>query len=306
MPSFKAEQNERLDKFLAQAMKVSRGKIQRSIKDGLVFVNGKKNIEADFHLKLGDKVEIPEFESDELKPLDLKLKVIYENNDVLVIDKPAGLVVHPGAGHTDDTLANALLSQFPGIKTVGDSKRPGIVHRLDEDTSGLMAVAKNMEAYEYLKKLFSGRFIEKYYITLVHGIPEKLHGFIDAPIGKVSTHQKMRVGVGKAAITEYTQLATGKIGLDQVALLKVKLHTGRTHQIRVHLASLNHPVFGDQLYGGFYKQQDLPILNRQFLHAYKLKFQLLDGTWIEVFSDLPEELRAVLNQAGITYDDSQL
>jgi len=300
MLKFISDIKERLDKFLAaQIAGVSRSKIQKAIKDGLVLVAGEKILEPDFELAIGSEVELPEFEKEELKPLDFKLKVVYENNDLLVIDKPAGLVVHPAAGHKDDTLSNALISQFPQIKTVGPEMRPGIVHRLDEDTSGLLVVAKTQEAFDYLKSLFSSRTIEKWYLALAHGVPEKLHDIIDAPIGKTSTHQKMKVGAGKEARTEYTVIGQGIIGLDQVSLLKVKLHTGRTHQIRVHLSHINHPVFGDQLYGGHYKLQDRLVLQRQFLHAFRLKFQLADGSWLEVESELPNDLKEVLKKSGI-------
>jgi 23S rRNA pseudouridine1911/1915/1917 synthase len=310
--NFTADKTERLDKFLARQLSpersdggqaekvsVSRGKVQKAIKDGLVLVNDKKEVETDRPLKLGDKIQLPEFESNELKPVDINLKVIFENKDLVVLDKPAGLMVHPAAGRDDDTLSHALLSQFPDIKDVGDAHRPGIVHRLDEDTSGLLVVAKTAEAFDYLKGLFAGRNIEKYYLTLVHGVPENMHGVIDAPIGKTTTHQKMRVGEGREAKTEYWVLAEGKLALDQVALLKVKLHTGRTHQIRVHMAHIGHPVFGDQLYGGQFKNSDSQILARQFLHAFRLKFQLMDGTYLEVESELPDELQKVLQQANI-------
>ncbi len=295
----------RLDKYLAEKHKeVSRGKIQKAIKDGLVLVNGKKITETDFQVTENDQIELPEFVEDRLEILNFKLKIIFENSDLAVIDKPAGLVVHPAAGHKQDTLVNVLIGKFPEIKTVGPSARPGIVHRLDEDTSGLLVVAKNQKAFDYLKDLFQNRNIEKEYLALVHGVPEKLHGIIDLPIGKTSTHQKMKVGVGRDAKTEYSLLASDRSGL--FSLLRVKLHTGRTHQIRVHLAHLGHPVFGDQLYGGQFKQEDSQILNRQFLHAQRLKFQLMDDTWLELESELPIELRTVLNNLGITYENSKL
>lgn len=297
MLKFFADKIERLDKFLAsQIREVSRGKIQKAIKDGQVLVNGKKVTEPDFQVSIGDQVELAEFQEEKLTASSLELKVLFANVDLAVIDKPAGLMVHPAAGRTDDTLAHALLNTFPGIEKVGEPHRPGIVHRLDEDTSGLLLVAKTIAGYEYLKNLFQTRNIEKEYLALVHGVPEKLHGVIDLPIGKTSTHQKMRVGVGRDAVTEYSVMLHDQSL--QFSLLRVKLHTGRTHQIRVHLAHLGHPVFGDQLYGGQFKE-DLKVLNRQFLHARRLKLQLMDGTWLELESELPEDLQEVLKKFAI-------
>jgi 23S rRNA pseudouridine1911/1915/1917 synthase len=302
---FVAVQKDRLDKFLAsQIPQVSRGKIQKAIKDGLALVNGEVVLEADFQLKENDSVSLPEFGKEELQRSNILLKVVFENEDVAVIDKPAGLVVHPGAGNTVDTLANALLTRFPGVETVGEPHRPGIVHRLDEDTSGLILIAKSQTGYEYFKQQFVEHKIEKEYLALVHGTPEKSHDLIDLPLEKVPLKQKMKVGSGKEAKTEYWVLTSGQGGgFDKVALLRVKLHTGRTHQIRAHLSHIGHPIFGDKIYGGEYKSKDPLILNRQFLHAYKLKFQLLDGTWIELTSALPDELKQVLTQANISYDD---
>ena len=306
MLKFTASKKDRLDKFLAAEASVSRGQVQRAIKAGTVLVNDKVIAETDFQVNESDVVTLAEFETDELIARPFDYKIVFENGDALVIDKPAGVVVHPGGGHKQDTLSNSLLGYLPEIKDVGQPMRPGIVHRLDEDTSGLLLVAKNQKAYEYFKALFSDRNIEKSYLTLVHGHFDKQHDVIDLPIGKNSTHQKMKVGTGRDAKTEYWVLGEGKLGLDQMALLKVKLHTGRTHQIRVHLGHIGHPVFGDQLYGGHNMIKDSAILNRQFLHAYRLKFQLLDQTWIELFSELPTELKQVLNQTTITYDDSKL
>jgi 23S rRNA pseudouridine1911/1915/1917 synthase len=297
MLKFVSETTDRLDKFLASKVDVSRGRVQKAIKNGKVTVDGIIVLDPDFDVTIGSQVELPEFEGDDLKPSGLKLKVVFENADLAVIDKPAGLVVHPGAGNTEDTLANALIAMYPGIDKVGEPHRPGIVHRLDEDTSGLIVIAKTTEAYDFLKKTFLDRRVEKEYLALVHGAPAKKHDLIDLPIQRVPLKQKMRIGLGKPAQTEFWNLKTGQIpGLDQVALLRVKLHTGRTHQIRVHLAHIGHPIVGDALYG---RKEDSSILTRQFLHAYRLKFQLLDGTWIELESELPEDLKAVLQKSAI-------
>jgi 23S rRNA pseudouridine1911/1915/1917 synthase len=299
---FAVDTPDRIDKFLAARSGVSRGRVQSAIKNGVVKVNGQAVVEADHKVLKGDMVTLPEFEGDALKPMDFDLKVVFENEDILVIDKPANLVVHPGAGHKQDTLSNVLIGRYPGIEKVGDPARPGIIHRLDEDTSGLIVAAKTQAGYEYMRNLFLTRDIEKEYITLVHGIPAKLHDIINAPIERASTHVKMKVGSGKEAITEYRTLQTNEKseGLDQMALLRVKLHTGRTHQIRVHMAHIGHPVVGDQLYGGFFKKPDAELINRQFLHAAHLRFKLPDGTLIDLESPLPQELKGFLNKVQIT------
>jgi 23S rRNA pseudouridine1911/1915/1917 synthase len=303
MIEFIADTTNRLDKFLASKIDVSRARIQKAIRTGDVTVDGIIIIDPDFDVALGNIVSLPEFDSGELKAYDLDLKIVFENHDLLVIDKPAGLVVHPGAGNADKTLANILISKYPSIKNVGDPHRPGIVHRLDEDTSGLIVVAKTQEAYEFLKQTFQDRNIDKEYLALVHGKVEKLHGFVDLAIGKASSHRKMKIDdAGKVAKTEYWVMGTRIEGLDEMTLLRVKLHTGRTHQIRVHMNAIGHPLVGDQTYGKFQKA-DLSFINRQFLHAYRLKFQLMDQTWIELVSPLPEDLQAVLTQLGIKYED---
>jgi 23S rRNA pseudouridine1911/1915/1917 synthase len=305
MLEFISDTTDRLDKFLASKVDVSRSRVQKAIKEGLVSVDGIIVLDPDYDVIVGNKVILPEFKSQELKPSDIKLKIVYENVDIAVIDKPSGLVVHPGAGNIEDTLSNALLTYFPDIRNVGEPHRPGIVHRLDEDTSGLIIIAKTSVGYDYLKQMFADRKVEKEYLALVHGKVEKLHGVIDLPIAKASAHRKMKVGEageGKEAITEYSVVSESPAkGLDQYTLLRVKLHTGRTHQIRLHMQAIGHPLLGDQTYGGTFKTTDLQILDRQFLHAYRLKFQLLDGTWMELESALPTDLKKVLNKLHIKY-----
>lgn len=296
MLKFTADKKERLDKFLAGKVQVSRSQIQKAIKRGEVFVNDKVVTETDFEVSPHDQILSPDFPEDKLVPQNIDLDVVFENEDFVVINKPAGLTVHPGAGKKQGTLANILISKYPDIKNVGDPNRPGIVHRLDEDTSGLMLIAKSQKAFDYAKKLFQTRNIEKEYITLVHGEMEKLHDVIDKPLAKDSKRQRMKVGEGKEAVTEYTVIANDSSL--QFSLLRVKLHTGRMHQIRAHLASIGHPVVGDKLYGG-----KIDLINRQFLHAFRLKFQLPDQTWIELQSDPPKELMEVLNKIGINYDN---
>jgi 23S rRNA pseudouridine1911/1915/1917 synthase len=312
MLNFTADTTERLDKFLAVATGKSRSRVQKAIKDGLVKVDGEIVSEPDHHVEADNKISLPEFREFELVPSDRKLKIVYEDNDLAVIDKEAGLVVHPGAGNKEDTMAQSLLAHFPQIKHVGEKLRPGIVHRLDEDTSGLMVVAKTPAAYDYLKQLFAERKVEKEYLALVHGIPQMAHDIIDVPVAKNFTQRKMKAGTGKDAVTEYTVIADNvgeieaesgqKSGVDQMALLRVKLHTGRTHQIRVHLSHIKHPIVGDQTYGGNFKKTDPRLLGRQFLHAFHLKFQKPDGDWLDLRSALPDDLKQLLNKLGIKYD----
>ncbi|OGE81888.1 MAG: hypothetical protein A3H72_00330 [Candidatus Doudnabacteria bacterium RIFCSPLOWO2_02_FULL_48_8] len=308
MLTFISDKKERLDKFLASKISsVSRGKIQKAIKDGLVLVNGKKVIEPDFQVSESDQVQLPEFKKDELTAYSLELKIVYENDDLAVIDKPAGLVVHPGAGNTEGTLANILISKYPNIRSVGDPHRPGIIHRLDEDTSGLILVAKNQQTLEYFKRQFQERKVEKEYLALVEGHPPHVHGIINAPLEKVPLKQKMRVGSGKEAVTEYWvkgingEKRSNKDNGEALhfSLLRIKLHTGRTHQIRAHLAHIGHPIVGDAVYG--HKSE---LIDRQFLHASRLKFQLQDGTWLEVESELPEDLKKVLEKLEINSDSN--
>ncbi len=293
----------RLDKYLSQvAPEFSRSRIQRDIEAGRVKVNSKKVVEAKFVVRLGDLVEYDEPEQEakeELKPSSLPLRVLYNEHGLLIIDKPAGLVVHPGAGFKGASLASALLFHFKDIKVVGEEHRPGIVHRLDKDTSGVILVAKTSEMYEYLKDAFAQRKVKKEYLALVWGKMAKPHGVIDAPMGKSKTDfRKMAVKNTvelKPALTEYQVLEElqGPQTLDFYSLIRVKLHTGRTHQIRVHLASLGHPLMGDELYGG--KRARLKGLSRQFLHAKRIEVRLPDDTWIEAESDFPGDLKEVLN-----------
>jgi 23S rRNA pseudouridine1911/1915/1917 synthase len=325
----------RLDKFLAEQMKdVSRSQIQRDIAAGQVLVNGQKVAVSHFMVRRGDRVNYNHNDNnneDSLKPVNLPLKVLYDDHGLLIIDKPAGLVMHPGAGFKGTTLASALLYQFKDLRLVGEEERPGIVHRLDKDTSGVVLVAKTPEMYGYLKDAFAEKKIKKEYVALVRGRVASKHGFIDTPIGK-SQRDFRKYDVkdiirSKEALTEYwvleylsaenqkirksenqispTSDISDSSGIDTYTLLRVKLHTGRTHQIRVHFNSLGHPVVGDALYGGTLsvpkshvkrggRRSRLEGLDRQFLHAKKIEVRLPDGTWIEAESELPEDLKQVL------------
>lgn len=288
----------RLDKYLAnQLPKVSRAQIQRDIEAGNIMVNGAAVIIPKHIVRTGYKI-VYKFEEkkQELTAKNIPIKTLYNNHGLLILDKPAGLSVHPGAGVKGDSLAEALLFHFEDIKLVGEEGRPGIVHRLDKDTSGVILVARTQDMYEYLKDAFAERKIKKQYITLVRGNVEKSHGFIEVPIGKSKSdfrrYTTKDMLLPKDSLTEYQVVER----LDGYTLCMVKLHTGRTHQIRVHFSFLGHPLAGDSLYGG--KQTGLPDLHRQFLHASRIEVRLPDDTWIEAESPLPDDLKKVLVGLG--------
>lgn len=289
---------ERLDVFLKNNLAViSREKIKKAILNGLVSVDGSVKTDPNFRLRAGQAVSADiDTEPKKLRAEKLKLNKLFENEDFLVIEKPAGLVVHPGAGVESGTLANALIADYPEMENLGEHFRPGIVHRLDKDTSGLMLVAKNPTSFDHAKKAFKDRQVGKEYIALVHGRIEKSHGFIDKPLELAPKLRKVRVSEdGKAALTEYRVLGyfQDKVSLDQYTQIRVILHTGRTHQIRVHFAHEGYPLAGDALYG---KGKPLPSgLTRQFLHAARLTFRLPEGTNLDIESKLPEDLEKVLN-----------
>jgi len=292
----------RLDKFLAGRLPlVSRAQIQRDIEAGLVLVNGKAGVQPKHVVRAGDTVEY-EFKGKDtsVKAKNIPIKTLYNNHGLLILDKPPGLSVHPGAGVKGDSLAEALLFHFKDIKGVGEEGRPGIVHRLDKDTSGVILIARTQKMYEYLKDAFAGRKVKKEYIALVKGKVEKKHGLIETPIGKSKSDFRKYTTKDmiepKDSLTEYTVLEHLKAGVDDYTLIRVKLHTGRTHQIRVHFYSLGHPLAGDELYGS--KKLKLDGLARQFLHAAKIEVELPDGAWIGAESPLPADLSQVLKSMG--------
>ncbi|MDI6734092.1 MAG: RluA family pseudouridine synthase [Patescibacteria group bacterium] len=234
---------------------------------------------------------------------DLEIRVIYEDKDLVAINKPAGILVHKGAesksGFNEITVVSWVLNRYPEIKTVGDKpeERPGIVHRLDKDTSGVLVIARNQKSFEYLKKLFQSHEIKKTYIALVLGKIER-NGVINKPIGLRSGTTKRSVRARnikmiKDAITEYKAIEYLKFNDQMFTLVKLLPKTGRTHQLRVHLASINHAIVGDELYGP--KKQVLKI-NRQFLHAESIEFTKPDGGRVKLEAELPEDLQNVLAQ----------
>lgn len=281
---------ERLDRFLAgSSPELSRSRVQRLVSDGLVTVDG---LAAKSSLKLnaGQRVvvTVPDPEPSELEPQAIPLEVVYHDPDLIVVSKPAGLTVHPAPGHPDRTLVNAVLALAPDVADAGDALRPGIVHRLDKDTSGLIVVAKNVKAHADLSRQFKERSVSKGYVALVRGTPNPPDAVIDAPVGRHPVHRKRMavVSSGRPAVTRYTTVER----LRGFTRLDVRPSTGRTHQIRVHLASIGHPVAGDEVYG-----RSEAGLGRQFLHANLLGFQLpSSGEEIELRADLPEDLERFL------------
>lgn len=286
--------NFRLDKFLAlQFPQFSRAYIQKLISDGKVTIN-KKIVKSNYQLKQGDliKVNIVPPTKISLRPdSSIKLDIIYEDNDIIIINKPAGLVVHPSATHKSKTLVNVLLSYFPEIKNVGeDPLRPGIVHRLDKDTSGLMVVAKHNESFQYLKNIFKNREVEKKYLALIRGNLPDISGQINLKIFRSKsspTKQTTGKSKGREALTYYKVIKRFK-GYD---LAEAFPKTGRMHQIRVHFNAIGHPVAGDKKYG---RKNQIEGLHRHFLHSYYLKFQLPNGQIKEFQVALPDDLEKVL------------
>ena len=280
---------ERLDAFLAGPLG-SRARAQRLIEDGAVRVDGAL-VPKRHRMSAGETVtvEIPAAAEPEPDPAPAAFAVRYEDDDLLVVDKPAGVVVHPARGHVSGTLSQALA----GVAAGGEDGRPGIVHRLDRDTSGLLVVARSAEAHRRLKRALQAREITREYVALVEGRPPARTGTIDAPIGRdrrVRTRMSTDTDAPRDAVTQF-EVAEA---LPRTTLLDVRLETGRTHQIRVHLQAIGHPVVGDPEYGTAGRLG----LARQFLHAARLRFaQPFSGAPVDVRSPLPEDLAAALERA---------
>ncbi|MFN8483577.1 MAG: RluA family pseudouridine synthase [Anaerolineae bacterium] len=288
---------ERLDKYLADARPdLSRSAIQRLIKDGDILVNGHP-AKASQRVAAHDRVSVrvpPPQPLDAVPAPQIAVDILYQDADLLVINKPAGLVVHPAHGHSDDTLVNALLAHVPDLAGIGGVQRPGIVHRLDKDTSGLLLVAKNDRAQQALQAQFKGRSVDKVYLALVEGRVALPRGRIDAPIGR-DPRERTKMAVvpdGRPAQTEFRVLET----LDDTTLVEAHLLTGRTHQARVHLASIGHPIVGDRVYG---RRKARAGVTRQLLHAYRLAFDLpATGERVEFTAPVPEDFRQALVALG--------
>ena len=283
----------RLDRYIADKLPdLSRGTVQGLIESGRVLVDGRQR-KPKFRMTPGEvvSVEIPPPRIDEILPDPIPLAVLYEDADVIVVDKPAGMVVHPAPGHPRGTLANALLAHVPGI-SVGGSQRPGIVHRLDKDTSGVIVAAKTDRGRTALVTQWEDRSVEKTYLALVSGSVADEEAIIDAPIGRdPKNRQRMAVvRTGRPAVTRFRVLER----LLHATLLGVSIETGRTHQIRVHMAFIGHPIVGDRIYGR--SRATDPDLERQFLHASAIAFTLPDGEAVRLNAPLPDDLRAALEE----------
>ncbi len=291
---------ERLDTYISSKTGLSRSYIQRLIKQGLLLVNSRPE-KAGYRIRTGDRIEmtIPDEPRVTLIPEDISLEVIMEDAHIIVVNKPPGMVIYPAAGHKSGTLLNALIAKCGKLASIGAPLRPGVVHRLDMDTSGLIVVAKDDSAYLNLSKQFRTREVEKHYMALIYGTLKKDLGEISTAIGRsVSDRKRMstKTRKGKEAITQFEVIKRFKTA----SLIKVKIITGRTHQIRVHFAASGHPVLGDKTYG---KKTTIKFgqkaisFSRQMLHAYSLKFKHPEtGEPIELRAPLPEDMEKAIEE----------
>lgn len=286
------EAGERLDRVLADRFPdLSRAQLQRLIRSGAITVNDTV-VRPACRLAPGDLITVTFPEEPTVRPEPFPLDIVYEDEHLLVVNKPAGMVVHPAARMVSGTLVNALLAHCPQVADVGGSDRAGIVHRLDRETSGLIVVAKNPEAHAALQRQFKRRLVRKTYVALVEGQVQPREGIIEVPIGR-DPKDRTRMAVsrtGRPAVTQYRVVEI----FPQYTLLEVRPHTGRTHQIRVHLAWLGYPVVGDRVYG---RRRQTLLPDRHFLHARELAFtHPVTGEKLVLSAPLPPELTALLNQ----------
>lgn len=264
------ESGQRIDKYIAEKQELSRVTVQRLIEEGNILVNGKKAKPA-YAVQVGDEViiQMPEAKETDLKPQDIPLDIIYEDSDIIVVNKAKGMVVHPAVGNPDGTLVNAIMAHCKGnLSGIGGELRPGIVHRLDKDTSGLLIIAKNDKAHLRISEQIQNRQVKKTYLALVKGIVPENEATIKMPIGR-STKDRKKMAVtpkGKEAITHFKVLER----FEKYTYLEVNIETGRTHQIRVHMAEIGHPVVGDMVYSNGKNEFNI---EGQMLHAYRLEFK---------------------------------
>lgn len=280
----------------------SRSQLQKVIEDGLVRVDGRVS-KANLRLKTGASIEValPEAKAATPEPEDLEIPIVYQDSDIIVVNKPAGMVVHPAAGHDSGTLVNALLFHVDDLSGIGGEKRPGIVHRLDRGTSGLMVVAKHDAAHQELARQFHDREVEKEYLALVWG--EVVAGRrIEDAIGRDPNNRLRMSNRARRSREAVTRIVRVYHVNPALSLAQIAIHTGRTHQIRVHLSSIGHPIVGDALYGGVRRRVRGDIrpvlkLQRPFLHAARLAFKHPgDGRRMEYESELPPDLKSVLDE----------
>jgi len=292
---YDGEKADRLDKFLVTCLpEFSRARLQGLIDEGFVTINNVRAKKSGQSIDPGAEIEvrIPPPVPSGLVGEDIPLDIIFENDDLLIVNKPAGMVVHPAAGHDSGTLVHAVLGYDPDLEGIGGEERPGLVHRLDKETSGLIVLAKNERAHRWLQDQFRLRTVEKTYLALVDGMPPTPTGRVEASIGRDPSHRKkmaiVTAGKGREAVSEYKTLEAFK----NHTLLEFHPHTGRTHQIRLHCQFLGCPIVGDSIYG---RKNPTVDLDRHFLHAYRLKIVLPGEKEPRVFTAaLPEELEGVL------------
>lgn len=288
-----ADINKRIDNFLAEQLNLSRSKVSKMIKDEKVLVNGKK-IKSSYLLKEKDLIETEEYVEEQmnLDPIDMNLDIVYEDNDVIVVNKENGVVVHPAVGNKTNTLVNGLLYHSKELSDVNGEFRPGIVHRIDAYTTGLLMVAKNNKAHEILAKELEEKKTHRKYVALVWGVIKEDTGTIDAPIGRDNSDRKKMCVTdinAKDAITHFKVLERYK----EATLIELELETGRTHQIRVHMNYINHPVVNDPVYG----RKKLIDQTGQCLHAKELGFvHPTTGKYMEFTSLLPECFENILKE----------
>lgn len=298
----------RLDRALAAAVPtLSRERLKSLIRSGAVEVSGKplRDPATKVHGEESVRVAVPEPEPAHNEPQDIPLKIVFEDEHLLVVDKPAGLVVHPAAGNFDGTLVNALLHHCAGkLSGIGGVARPGIVHRIDKDTSGLLVVAKTDVAHEGLAKQFAAHSIDRRYLAIVTGVPKASEGKVDAPLARSATNRKkiavVQAARGKRAVTYWKWLNT----LNDAALVECRLETGRTHQVRVHMASIGHPLVGDPVYGRSGKMHGKLLkelgFHRQALHAAELGFtHPVTKHRLSFSSAMPPDMQELFNALGV-------
>lgn len=291
------EQGERLDRYLTERLTdLSRSRVQQLIEQGQVQLNGKICTSKKTSVKRGDRIslEIPPAEPLELTPEDIPLDILYEDDQLLILNKPAGLVVHPAPGHPDGTLVNAILAHCPNLPGIGGVQRPGIVHRLDKDTTGAIAIAKTEFAHQHLQAQLKAKTAQREYLGVVYGVPKTENGTVDLPIGRHPVDRKKMAVVslekgGRHATTHWRILER----LGNYTLMHFQLETGRTHQIRVHSAHIGHPIVGDPVYSsGRSVGVNLP---GQALHAWRLRLQHpVSEEWIEVTAPIPQTFKTLL------------
>ncbi len=308
---------ERLDTFLTECLpEISRSQLKKLIDKRQITING-ATTKASLKLRGGELIQVilPDPEPIEAAPEDIPLKILYEDQHQIVVDKPPGMVVHPAAGHSSGTLVNALLHHCDDLAGIGGELRPGIVHRIDKDTSGILVATKTDQSHQHLADQFKAHSIKRLYLALVHGCPDSDSGNIDQPIGRHPTQRKKMSGTtkhGKRAVTHWKVLK--RYREDRLSLVELQLETGRTHQIRVHFSEMRLPLVGDPLYGNRANTtaiKDLELrklieqLPGQALHARSLGFiHPITGKYLEFSCDMPENLNTVISYLDQKYSSS--